>query len=90
MSAPIGAKHCSYQSEYMVEWYALYRGLEPGQVAVYEKLQPERPVGCAAGSDLHSAPPCYYADILKPGERPPASYVWVPRSVQIQWRKVQE
>ena len=83
MTAPLGAKHCSYTREYRAEWFSLYGG----KPVTYGTIQESPPTACSS-VDTDFAHRCYFIDDLGPDEHPSA--VWRARNVTIFWRKVED
>lgn len=84
MTAPLGEKHCSYEREYLADWFTLSTNKEP---ITYGTLQEDPPTVCSSdGTDF--AHRCYWVNDLAPDEHPTAG--WRARSVEIRWRKVEE
>jgi len=84
LTAPLGAKHCSYEREYRAEWLSLSKNNEP---LVYGTYQESPPTVCSL-VETDFAHRCYHANDLGSDERATAG--WHARSVEIHWRKVEE
>jgi hypothetical protein len=83
-TAPLGAKHCSYKREYLVQWYMLapWGAHHPIQ---YTTMQEDQPPRCLQpGSD------CFEIADLQPDEHPDVFFGWQARRVLVQWRRVEE
>jgi hypothetical protein len=84
MTAPLGEKHCSYEREYLAEWFTLSTNHEP---ITYGTDQESPPTQCSS-DPFEFAHRCYWVNDLRPDEHPTAE--WRARSVEIHWRKVEE
>jgi hypothetical protein len=82
-TAPLGIKRCSYERQYLADWFTLRNNLP----VVYGNDQATPPLGCSS-NELDFAHACYPINDLKPDEHPSAQ--WSARSVEIRWHKVEE
>jgi hypothetical protein len=85
LTAPLGSKQCSYEREYLAEWFALSTDNPPRPIS-YGTVQETPPTQCFS-AETDFAHRCYYTE-LKPGEQPTPQ--WRARHVEIRWRKVEE
>lgn len=84
LTAPIGEKHCSYEREYLADWFTLSTTHEPIE---YGNDQPNPPTTCSPNeTDFQHR--CYVINVLGPDEHPTVE--WHARVVEIRWRKVEE
>lgn len=82
MTAPIGAKHRSYQRECLVESYML-SPIGAHHPIEYGTMQEKQPPSC-----WQPDPACPEIDNPQPDEHP--SFGWQARRVQIRWRNVED
>ncbi len=86
LTAPLGAKRCSYKREVDIQWFTLSSDTPPRPIQ-YGTIQSTPPTACSTDETAFDTR-CYYISDLKPDEHPTRQ--WSPRVIELTWRKVQD